>query len=78
MRYMVETYSRPGSVVLDNCMGSGTTGVACAETGRGFVGIEIDAKHYGTAIKRIEEAHGHFKDALDHLGFIGGLFADPC
>lgn len=78
MRYMIETYSRPGSVVLDNCMGSGTTGVACAETGRIFVGIELDANHYCTATKRIGEAHGHFRDALDHIGFIGGLFADAC
>lgn len=40
--YMIRTYTNPGEVVLDNCMGSGTTGVACVNTGRRFIGMELD------------------------------------
>lgn len=43
-----------GQTILDPYMGSGTTGVACAEMGRAFVGIEIDEKHFETACRRIE------------------------
>jgi DNA modification methylase len=43
----------PGATVLDPYMGSGTTGVACLRTGRNFIGIEIDPKHYATACERI-------------------------
>lgn len=46
-----------GGVVLDPFMGSGTTGVACANLGRKFVGIELDAKHFATCCRRIEEAY---------------------
>jgi len=42
LRWLVETYSNPGDVVLDNAMGSGTTGVACAMTGRDFIGIDTN------------------------------------
>lgn len=56
MEYMVRTYTNPGDVVMDNCMGSGTTGVACANTGRRFIGIEIERKYFDIACKRIEEA----------------------
>lgn len=45
-----------GDTVLDNCMGSGTTGVACANTGRNFIGIEKDDKYYPMAVARIKEA----------------------
>lgn len=44
----------PGGVVLDPYMGSGTTGIACIRTGRGFVGIEKDPAHYATALERIQ------------------------
>lgn len=40
--------------MLDNCMGSGTTAVACIRSGRNYIGFELDAKHYETACKRIE------------------------
>lgn len=56
MRYLVETYSRPGDTVLDNCCGSGTTGVACISTGRDFVGIESKTKYAVIARERCEEA----------------------
>jgi site-specific DNA-methyltransferase (adenine-specific) len=57
MEYMIRTYTHEGDVVLDNCMGSGTTGVACANTGRGFIGIERDGKYFAIASERIAVAH---------------------
>ena len=56
MAYLVETYSNRGDLVLDNCMGSGTTGVACVFTGRKFIGIEKDLKYFSTARDRINTA----------------------
>lgn len=53
MEYLIRTYSNPGDVVLDNCMGSGTTGVACVNTGREFIGIEQDEKYFRIAQDRI-------------------------
>ena len=53
MEYFIKTYSRKGDVVLDFTMGSGTTGVACANTGRNFVGIELDKKYFDIAKERI-------------------------
>lgn len=56
MRFLIATYSNPGQVVLDNTMGSGTTGVACVQMGRQFIGIEQDDEHFGTAQQRIADA----------------------
>ena len=56
MEYLIKTYSNEGETVLDNCMGSGTTGVACANTGRGFIGIEQEQKYFDIASRRIKEA----------------------
>lgn len=56
MRFLIATYTNPGQVVLDNTMGSGTTGVACIQLGRRFIGIEQDEVHFGTAQQRIAEA----------------------
>lgn len=56
MEYMINTYTNKGDIVLDNCMGSGTTGVACANLGRKFIGIEMDEGYFNIAKKRIEEA----------------------
>lgn len=53
MEYLVRTYSNPGEIVLDNAMGSGTTGVACRNAGRQFIGIESDEAHFATARQRI-------------------------
>jgi site-specific DNA-methyltransferase (adenine-specific) len=53
MEYMIRTYTNPGDVVLDNCMGSGTTGVACKNTGREFIGIEMDKTYFDIATARI-------------------------
>lgn len=53
IEYLVRTYTNPGDVVLDNCMGSGTTGVACVNTGRNFIGMEMDEGYYQIAKDRI-------------------------
>lgn len=54
MEYLIRTYTNLGDTVLDNCMGSGTTGVACINTGRKFIGIEQDYKYFNIARERIE------------------------
>lgn len=54
--YLIKTYTNEGDLVLDNCMGSGTTGVACVNTNRNFIGIELDKEYFELASKRIEEA----------------------
>lgn len=54
MEYLIQTYTNPGDVVLDNCMGSGSTGVAALQAERRFIGIEKDAVYFGMAKRRIE------------------------
>lgn len=56
MEYLIRTYTNEGETVLDNTMGSGTTGVACVNTGRKFIGIEMDEGYYKIAQERIEKA----------------------
>ncbi len=56
MEYLIRTYTNEGDTVLDNTMGSGTTGVACVNTGRQFIGIERDPSYFTIAQKRIETA----------------------
>tara|TARA_R110000782_G_scaffold84219_1_gene164421 strand:- start:67 stop:828 length:762 start_codon:yes stop_codon:yes gene_type:complete len=56
MEYLVKTYSNEGETVLDFTMGSGTTGVACVNTGRDFIGIEMDESYFNIAKKRIHSA----------------------
>jgi DNA modification methylase len=56
MEYLIRTYTNEGEMVLDNTMGSGSTGVGCVNTGRDFIGIEKDAGYYEVAKRRIEEA----------------------
>lgn len=53
LEYLVKTYTNQGDIVLDNCMGSGTTGVACKNLWRKFIGIEKDANYFKIASKRI-------------------------
>lgn len=55
--YLVRTYSNEGDMVMDNCMGSGTTGVACLSTGRRFIGMELDADIFQVASERIALAY---------------------
>lgn len=52
---LVKTFSNEKDIILDNCMGSGTTGVACLKNNRNFIGIEIDEKYFTIAKNRIEE-----------------------
>ena len=56
MEYLIRTYTQEGETVMDNCMGSGTTGVACVNTGRNFIGIERDEKYFQIAADRIAES----------------------
>ena len=51
--YLIKTYTNPGELVLDNCMGSGTTAVAAINTGRHFIGFEKEKKYFDIAQKRI-------------------------
>ena len=53
--YLIKTYTNDGDLVLDNCMGSGSTGVACKNLNRKFIGIEKDEKYFNIAKNRIEE-----------------------
>lgn len=55
LEWLIRTYTNEGDVVLDNCMGSGSTGVACVKTGREFIGIEIDPQLCEVARNRIAE-----------------------
>lgn len=58
MEYLIRTYTLEGELVLDNCMGSGTTGVACVNTGRRFMGMEKEPEYFEIAQRRIQEAAG--------------------
>lgn len=53
LEYLIKTYTNAGEIVLDNCMGVGSTGVACANTGRYFIGIEQDREYFSIAQNRI-------------------------
>jgi len=55
MEYLIKTYTLEGETVLDNCMGSGSTGVACKNLNRNFIGIELDPEYFKIAEKRINE-----------------------
>ncbi len=54
LEYLIKTYTIEGELVLDNCMGSGSTGVACINTNRNFIGIELDENYFNIAKERIE------------------------
>lgn len=56
LEYLIRTYTNEGETVLDNCMGSGSTGVACINSGRKFIGIEKDAAYFEIAKQRIDDA----------------------
>ena len=55
MEYLIKTYTNEGETVLDFTMGSGTTGVACKNTKRKFIGIEQDCKYFDIAENRIKD-----------------------
>ncbi len=53
MEYLIKTYTNEGQTVMDNCMGSGTTGVACINTKRNFIGMEQESKYFDISVSRI-------------------------
>ena len=55
LEYLIKTYTNECETVLDNCMGSGSTGIACLKTNRNFIGIEKDGKYFDVAYNRINE-----------------------
>lgn len=55
LEYLIKTYTDEGMTVLDNCMGSGSTGIACLNTNRNFIGIESDNNYFNIAKERIEQ-----------------------
>lgn len=61
--YLIKTYSNEGDIILDNAIGSGTTFIACMNTGRHCIGIEKDLKHYNTCINRVSE----HRRAMDNM-----------
>lgn len=61
LEYLIRTYTNEGETVLDFTMGSGSTGVACVNTNRNFIGIEIEEEYFDIAKKRIEEAKQQIK-----------------
>lgn len=67
MEYLIRTYTNVGDTVLDNCMGSGTTGVAAILSGRRFIGIERDAGYFQIASGRIAQAENSVAGPVDSL-----------
>lgn len=55
LEYLIKTYTNPGMIVLDNTMGSGSTGVAAKKLGRDFIGMELTEKYYKIACERIKD-----------------------
>ena len=75
LEYLINTYTNAGDIVLDNCMGSGSTGVACMNTNRKFIGIEKDLGYFKIAKERIENSNksiSHRKVEQDEI-FGGGV-----
>lgn len=58
IEYLVKVYSNEGDIILDNCIGSGTTALACLNTNRNYIGFELDKTYYSVANERIEELYG--------------------
>lgn len=65
MEYLIKTYTNEGDLVLDNCIGSGTTAVACINLNRNFIGIEMDEHYFKIACGRVVEAKRIHMDQLD-------------
>lgn len=75
MEYLIKTYSNEGETVLDNCMGSGTTGVAAVKCNRKFIGIEADADYFTKASERINNTFAPVdeQEKTDHNPLINAL-----
>lgn len=57
LAYLIKTYTNSGDLVMDNCMGSGSTAIACMDTGRHYVGFELDKDYYDKSLQRIKNHH---------------------
>lgn len=66
LEWLIRTYTNGGATILDNCMGSGSTGVACMNTGRNFIGIELDPEYYSVALKRINNKNRSSNDEITY------------
>lgn len=62
--YFIKTYTNPGDLVLDSCMGSGTTAIACIRTERNFIGFEIDENYFQQASDRIDRCRKESKEGI--------------
>jgi len=65
VKWLIEISTKSGDLILDPFMGSGTTGVACVQTGRNFIGIEIDEHYFNVARRRIEQAQQQMRLLLE-------------
>ena len=61
--YLIKTYTNPGELVLDSCMGSGTTAIACLNTGRNFIGFELDPECFQAAQHRLRTRHSSIQES---------------
>lgn len=59
LKYLIKTYTNENDLILDNCMGSGSTGVACMNTNRRFIGIELEKKYFDISVNRIFENYSN-------------------
>src|SRR5699024_3417971 len=66
MEHLIKTYTNEGETVLDNCMGSGTTAIACMNTERNFIGFELDETYYAKSLERIKQ-HTTQTELFDYL-----------
>jgi site-specific DNA-methyltransferase (adenine-specific) len=73
--HFIKLHTQPGAIVLDPFMGSGTTGVACVQTGRRFVGIEIEPKYFDIAVRRITDAQAQIRMPLAEIAEGEGALA---
>jgi DNA modification methylase len=72
LQYLIKTYTKENETVLDNCMGSGSTGVACHYLNRKFIGIEKDEKYFAIACKRVQNPEQNPKP----ISKAGNIFAE--
>lgn len=70
LEYLIKTYTNDGDTILDNCMGSGSTGVACINTNRKFIGIELDENYFNIAKNRIENTYNNLNNNLNNTNDI--------